>query len=110
MGNHFPKYIGPRPRSFLLIVTGLDPPHLHAYALGGFVPPLRWLAHAAHADWRFAARHEGTHVVWRYRFALTSALAWPVAWPILRLFMQRAMRRCLDAMAASVGPTAGKSF
>lgn len=80
-------------------ITALDPPRHHAYTLSRFTPPLRWLAHAAHADWRFAPAAPGTHALWTYRFELTSPLAWPMAFPILRVFMQGAMQRCLAAMA-----------
>jgi hypothetical protein len=88
-------------------ITALDPAKRHAYTLSRFTPPLSWLAHEAHADWRFTPTPEGTQVVWTYRFALTSALAWPIAWPILRVFMQGAMQRCLAAMARELGPDPG---
>jgi hypothetical protein len=80
-------------------ITSLDPPQQHAYVLDGLKPPLRWLAREGHADWRFDAAGDGTRVTWRYRFNLTSPLAWPLAAPLLKVFMQGAMRRCLDAMA-----------
>lgn len=88
-------------------ITALDPPRRHAYTLSGFAPPLRWLAREAHADWRFDASSAGTRVAWRYRFMLTSLLAALVAAPLLRLFMQGAMRRCLDAMATELATGTG---
>jgi hypothetical protein len=79
-------------------ITALDPPQHHAYVLDGLKPPLRWLVREGQADWRFVADGDGTRVTWRYRFMLTSPLAWPFAAPLLKVFMQGAMRRCLDAM------------
>lgn len=83
-------------------VTALDPPRHHAYTLAGLRPPLAWLARAAHADWHFTPAGAGTHVRWRYRWELTSALAWPLAAPLLHMFMRGAMARCLAAMAAAL--------
>ena len=80
-------------------ITALDPPRHHAYVLSRLKAPLVWLAREGHADWRITPRGNGCHVVWTYRFALTSPLAWPLAFPILRVFMQGAMQRCLAAMA-----------
>jgi hypothetical protein len=79
-------------------ITAYDPPRHHAYVLDGLRPPLRWLVREGHADWRFAGHPQGTRVTWRYRFVPTSPLAWPLAAPLLKVFMQGAMRRCLDAM------------
>lgn len=88
-------------------ITAFDPPHHHAYVLDGLKPPLRWLAREGQADWRFHADGERTRVTWRYRFLLTSPLAWPLAAPLLKVFMQGAMRRCLDAMASGLAREAG---
>ena len=83
-----------------------EPPQRHAYVLSGLHPPLSWLVREGRADWRFAPRDGGTQVHWSYAFALTSPLAWPLAAPLLKLFMQGAMQRCLDAMARAGAPAA----
>ncbi len=88
-------------------ITELDPPRRHAYTLSGLRAPLAWLAREAHADWTFAPDADGTHVEWRYRWELTSVLAWPVVAPLLYGLMRTAMRRCLDAMARTVEPREG---
>ena len=80
-------------------ITALEPPHRHAYTLSGLSAPFSWLVLAGHADWTFIAVAKNTVVEWRYRFDLTSPLAWPIAWPLLTLFMTAAMQRCLAAMA-----------
>ncbi|MGQ0800180.1 MAG: SRPBCC family protein [Pseudomarimonas sp.] len=80
-------------------ITALEPPHRHAYTLSGLSAPFSWLVRAGHADWSFTAVAQGTAVEWRYRFELTSPLAWPLASPLLNLFMTAAMRRCLATMA-----------
>lgn len=84
-------------------VTALDPGCRHAYTLSRLRPPLSWLVRVGQADWTFVPRGGGSDVVWRYRFELTSPLAWPIAAPLLRVFMQGAMRRCLTAMAQARG-------
>lgn len=81
-------------------ITALEPPHRHAYTLSGLAAPFSWLVREGHADWKISLVAGGSLVEWRYRFALTSALAWPLAWPLLKVFMTTAMRRCLIAMAA----------
>ncbi|MGH8081940.1 MAG: SRPBCC family protein [Lysobacter sp.] len=87
-------------------ITALETPHRHAYLLSGFQPPLAWLAREGHADWSFEREsvdgNDSTRVVWRYRFELTSALAWPLAAPLLHGFMRAAMQRCLDRMAQAL--------
>jgi len=80
-------------------VTALQSPSHHAYTLTGLAPPLSWLVRAGHGDWTFTPVAEGTHVLWRYDWDLSSRLAWPLAWPLLQGFMRRAMRNCLRAMA-----------
>lgn len=82
-------------------ITALEPSRRHAYTLSGIRPPLAWLARCGHADWSFADDGaQACFVVWRYRFELSHALAWPLAFPLLRIFMRGAMRRCLVAMDA----------
>ena len=88
-------------------ITAYAPPHHHAYTLTGLRAPLAWLVRAGHADWRFVPAGDGTpgngtHVTWRYRWTLTSPLAWPLAAPLLRVFMRGAMARCLASMAAAL--------
>ncbi len=79
-------------------ITALESPHRHAYTLSGLSAPFSWLVRAGHADWSITDVATGSAVEWRYRFELTSTLAWPIAWPLLRIFMTAAMRRCLAAM------------
>ncbi|MFT3808006.1 SRPBCC family protein [Arenimonas sp.] len=96
-------------------ITAFEPGVRHAYELSGLRPPLAWLVRKGEADWRFApvaaVAHynlmaegfiripEGTDVRWDYVFTLTTPLVWPLAAPLLKLFMQRAMRECLRALA-----------
>jgi len=80
-------------------IVAWEPPHLHRYVLGGFAPPLAWLARAGTAEWRLQERDGGTSVRWTYDFELTSPLAWPLAAPLLKVFMQGAMARCLANLA-----------
>lgn len=82
-------------------ITAFEPGVRHAYELSGLRPPLAWLVRRGEADWRFEPmRDGGTQVRWDYVFTLTTPLAWPLAAPLLKLFMQRAMRDCLQALAA----------
>lgn len=83
-------------------ITAFDPAERHAYELSGLKPPLSWLVRQGEADWRFIEDGQGTRVRWDYAFTLTSPLAWPLAAPLLRIFMQRAMRDGLRALAAEV--------
>lgn len=80
-------------------ITAFEPARRHAYELSGLRPPLAWLVRRGEADWLFEPAGAGTHVRWDYAFTLTSPAAWPLAAPLLRVFMQRAMRRCLRALA-----------
>jgi len=89
-------------------ITALEPARRHAYTLSGLSAPFSWLVRAGHADWTFAAEAGHTNVVWRYRFELASALAWPIAWPLLQVFMTAAMRRCLGAMAEVLAAQDGR--
>jgi uncharacterized protein YndB with AHSA1/START domain len=83
-------------------ITALDAPHRHAYTLAGLAPPLSWLVRGGDADWTFAPVADGTRVLWRYDWELSTPLAWPLAWLLLHGFMRAAMRRCLRAMAEAV--------
>ena len=80
-------------------ITALEAPTHHAYTLGGFRPPFSWLVRRGEADWSLHAGPSSSRVCWRYRFDVTHAWAYPLAALLLRLFMARAMRRCLDNMA-----------
>jgi hypothetical protein len=80
-------------------VTALEAPSLHAYTLGGFRPPFSWLVTRGDARWTVSAAGPLTHVCWDYAFTLTTPLVSPLAAVLLRLFMARAMRRCLEDMA-----------
>lgn len=88
-------------------ITVLDPPHHHGYTLSGFRPPLSWLVREGAAAWQFSAHTSGTRVCWRYRFTLTSWLAWPLTKPLLAICMTAAMRRCLDNMLQALKPEDG---
>jgi hypothetical protein len=81
-------------------VTVLEPPRRHAYELSGFTAPFSWLVRLGEAEWRVEPVDGGAAVTWRYRFTLTSFLAYPVAAVLLAVFMRGAMNRCLAAMAA----------
>ncbi|KFN42808.1 SRPBCC family protein [Arenimonas oryziterrae] len=83
-------------------VTALEAPSRHAYALTGFSAPFSWLVTLGEADWRITETAGVSDVTWRYTFTLTSPLAYPLCLPLLKLFMQGAMRRCLDAMAQAL--------
>lgn len=83
-------------------IAAWEPPHLHRYVLSGFGAPLAWLVRAGTAQWQLSARDGGTFVHWTYDFELTSPLVWPLAAPLLKVFMQGAMKRCLDNMAAAL--------
>ncbi len=83
-------------------VTALDPPSRHRYSLTGFRAPFSWLVRRGDADWNFAADASGTQVRWDYDFVLTGFWAYPIAVVLLRVFMRRAMHRCLDNMAQTL--------
>ncbi|WP_165371637.1 SRPBCC family protein [Pseudolysobacter antarcticus] len=80
-------------------VTVLDAPTRHAYVLSGFRAPFAWLVNKGEADWLVSAAESDCMVRWSYTFTLTSSLIYPLATLLLRVFMQRAMQRCLDNMA-----------
>lgn len=78
----------------------LTPNTRHRYRLlGGFKPPFSWMVAHADGDWHFEREAAGTRVTWDYAFVLRSPLALPVVGPVVRIFFQRAMQGCLDAMA-----------
>jgi hypothetical protein len=88
-------------------ITILDPPSLHAYTLGGFRPPFSWLVVRGDARWSVDGEDSQAFVRWDYVFTLSTGLAWPLAAVLLRVFMARAMQRCLDNMATLL---AGRAF
>lgn len=87
-------------------ITALDAPTRHAYTLEGFRAPFSWLVARGEADWSVAADGPASLVHWRYTFTPTGALVYPLALLLLRVFMARAMRRCLDNMAGVLATNA----
>ena len=85
-------------------ITALDPPVRHAYELSGFSAPFSWLVRLGEADWTLQATEGGTLVRWSYRFSLTSPIVYPLSAPLLKIFMRRAMQRCLAAMSSLLSP------
>ncbi len=78
-------------------------PEQHTYRLpGGFKFPFNLLVREAEGDWVFADQDGGTSIVWRYRFRLTSPLAWVLAAPIIHVWFRQAMQRCLDRIQAGM--------
>jgi len=86
-------------------VTSLDPPNHHGYTLAGFTAPFSWLVSKGHADWHVIAENGGSRVQWRYDFTLAKAWLCPATWLLLKIFMARAMQRCLDNMARALDAT-----
>ncbi len=85
-------------------ITAYDPPVLHAYTLTGFRPPFGWGVRRGEATWLFSAHESGSRVFWDYSFELTRPWLWPIVALVLRLFMARAMHRCLKNMARTLAP------
>ncbi|TNJ33115.1 SRPBCC family protein [Arenimonas terrae] len=83
-------------------ITAHDPPVRHAYTLSGFRPPFAWLVNRGESNWTFAGHEFGSRVRWDYEFTLSRRWLWPVAALLLKLFMTRAMHRCLKNMARSL--------
>ncbi|HEX5693197.1 MAG TPA: SRPBCC family protein [Arenimonas sp.] len=83
-------------------ITAHDPPVRHAYTLSGFRPPLAWLVEKGEANWTFTGHEFGSRVRWDYEFTLARPWLWPVAALLLKVFMARAMHRCLKNMARSL--------
>lgn len=83
-------------------ITAHDPPVRHAYTLSGFRPPFSWLVERGEAQWTFTGHEFGSRVRWDYEFTLAKPWLWPVAAVLLKLFMARAMHRCLKNMARSL--------
>jgi hypothetical protein len=87
-------------------VVALRRPDLHAYHIvDGFKLPFSLLVRRAESEWRFqplsATR---TRISWRYSVRLTTPLVLPVSFLILRLFMRKAMARCLRNLKAEIEP------
>ena len=92
-------------------VIAHDPPVRHAYTLGGFRPPFAWLVTQGEANWTITGHEFGSRVRWDYEFTLTRRWLWPVAALVLKLFMARAMHRCLKNMSRTLmtpDPAPGK--
>ena len=88
-------------------ITAHDPPVRHAYTLSGFRPPFAWLVERGEANWTFTGHEFGSRVRWDYEFTLARPWLWPVAALLLKLFMARAMHRCLKNMErALIAPDA----
>lgn len=83
-------------------ITAHDPPVRHAYTLSGFRPPFAWLVSRGESNWTVAGHEFGSRVRWDYEFTLARRWLWPVAALLLKLFMARAMHRCLKNMARSL--------
>lgn len=83
-------------------ITAHDPPVRHAYTLSGFRPPFSWLVERGEAEWTFTGHEFGSRVRWDYEFTLSRPWLWPVAALLLKLFMARAMHRCLKNMARAL--------
>ncbi len=93
-------------------ITAHDPPVQHAYRLTGFRAPFAWLVTEGAANWTIAGHEDGSRVCWDYEFTLTRRWLWPLAAPLIKIFMARAMHRCLKKMArasASFTPVAAPS-
>jgi hypothetical protein len=86
-------------------ITAHDPPVRHAYTLTGFRPPFSWLVSHGLANWSVAGHEYGSRVCWDYEFTLTRRWLWLLALPLIKLFMARAMHRCLKNMARSLVST-----
>ncbi|MEO8673268.1 MAG: SRPBCC family protein [Tahibacter sp.] len=82
-------------------------PERHSYTLEGFRVPFSWLVRQGTADWTFEETGVITRVRWTYAFRLTSPLVMPLAMVLLRLFMTRAMQRCLENMAGVLDDGSG---
>jgi uncharacterized protein YndB with AHSA1/START domain len=91
-------------------VLALERPRRHAYRwISRPAAPLHLLVRGAEGEWCFAAAPRGTHVAWTYAFDLTTPLVWPLALATLqvfRLWMQRALDRLPDELAARTAPDA----
>ena len=83
-------------------ITAHDPPVNHAYVLDGFSPPFAWLVTRGEANWTITGHEFGARVSWDYQFTLTRRWLWPVAALLLKLFMAKAMHRCLKNMERSL--------
>lgn len=84
-------------------ITAFDAPSLHAYDMAEMNTLQRLLCTNMESRWRFEDDGGGTRVVWDYRIVPRSVLHTPLAWLTGRLF-ERAMQRCLDALARDLTP------
>lgn len=80
-------------------IRGVEPGRRHTYRLvRGIRFPFSALVRWGEGDWTFDDRPDGTAVVWRYRFALTTPLVYPLAAAVIHGFFQRAMREALERL------------
>lgn len=84
-------------------ITAFDAPSLHAYDMAEMNTLQRLLCTNMESRWRFEDDGDGTRVTWDYRILPRSVLHVPLAWVTGRLF-ERAMQRCLDALARDLSP------
>jgi hypothetical protein len=88
-------------------ILRLDRPHLYAYEIiSGFSFRLGLLVQYAYTEWQFElGPAHSTRLTWRYRFNLTSLLAYPLALLIVKIFMRRAMVGCLASIKTTLEQT-----
>lgn len=80
-------------------IRALEPGRRHTYRLvRGIRFPFSALVRWGEGDWTFDDLPAGTRVVWRYRFALTTPLVYPLAAAVIHGFFQRAMQEALDRL------------
>ncbi len=84
-------------------IETLERPTLYGYTiLGGLTPPLAWLVRHADVTWRIHAEGEQSRIVWRYAWHTRGLLTAAPVLLITRLFLQPAMRQCLQRIRARI--------
>lgn len=87
-------------------VLSVEQDNLHRYRIvAGLKPPFSLLVRWGESEWRFLEVERGTRIEWRYDFALTTPLVWPVAAPLIQGQFRGAMQRCLDHLKAQLEAT-----
>lgn len=85
-------------------IRAFEPGRRHTYRLvRGIRFPFSALVRWGEGDWTFDDLPEGTRVVWRYRFALTTPLVYPLAAAVIHGFFQRAMQDALERLRDAAG-------
>ncbi len=79
------------------------------YRLHGLGPPFSLLVREAEATWQFTATGAGARVEWRYRFELTTALAWPLGMAVLQLGFRPWMKACLANLGRLMDAASGEA-